>query len=221
MLNQEKALELYYDHYKETNELNREAQSRRNKSFLTLCILEAISLLMVWNPQLIAVILNDAVRSQIESTVKIGSNVLQTLVWILVAYVLVRYIQEVMNVERQYVYLKNLENRINNHLDENGITREGESYLESYPPVLNLVHLFYNLLCPILFTIINIYHIILEWRNGISTLPLIADSFLCFAIVVITIFYYFEIHIQTRNFFLRCGLFARMDKTIRKWLKGV
>lgn len=36
-------LELLYDHYKETFSLSKEAQNRRNKNFLILCILEAIS----------------------------------------------------------------------------------------------------------------------------------------------------------------------------------
>lgn len=221
MLDQEKPLDLYYDHYKETNELNRATQSRRNRSFLILCVLEALSLLMVWNPQFIVALFNDAVQSKIESTVQIGSNVLQTLVWILVAYVQVRYVQEAMHVERQYDYIKKLEDRINNLLGEKGITREGESYLENYPPVLNLVHLFYNWFCPIFFSFINIYHIILEWRNVANTLPVIADSFICFAIIFITIFYYFELHKKTRAFFLKCKPIALLDKTIRKWLEGV
>lgn len=220
-LDTEKILELCYDHYKDTNELNRAAQSRRNRDFMILCILEAISLLMVWNPQFIAAVINDVVRSQIENTMQIGSNVLQTLIWILIAYILVRYIQEVMYIERQYDYLNKLENRINDLLAEKDITREGDSYLQNFPLVLNIIHLFYNLFCPIFFTFINIYHIILEWKNVTGVLSIAADSIICFSIILITLFYYFEIHTRTRKFFLKCKLISWMDNTIRNWLKGV
>ena len=37
------ALEMLYDHYKETFCLSKEAQARRNKSFIVLCILEAFT----------------------------------------------------------------------------------------------------------------------------------------------------------------------------------
>ncbi len=37
------ALELLYDHYKETFSLSKEVQTRRNKSFIVLYVLEASS----------------------------------------------------------------------------------------------------------------------------------------------------------------------------------
>ncbi len=45
------ALEMLYDHYKETFCLSKEAQARRNKSFIVLCILEAFSFLLLIRPE--------------------------------------------------------------------------------------------------------------------------------------------------------------------------
>ena len=45
------ALEMLYDHYKETFSLSKEAQARRNKSFIVLCILEAFSFLLLIRPE--------------------------------------------------------------------------------------------------------------------------------------------------------------------------
>lgn len=44
-------LELLYEHYKDTNSLKNEAQARRNKSFIMLCILEATSFLLLIRPE--------------------------------------------------------------------------------------------------------------------------------------------------------------------------
>lgn len=46
-------LELYYDHYKETSQLNRNAQRRRDKEFIIVCILEAISFFMIGDKELV------------------------------------------------------------------------------------------------------------------------------------------------------------------------
>lgn len=40
-------LDVLYDHYKETFSLSKESQGRRNKSFVILCVLEAISFLLL------------------------------------------------------------------------------------------------------------------------------------------------------------------------------
>ena len=45
------ALEMLYDHYKETFSLSKEAQAKRNKSFIVLCILEAFSFLLLIRPE--------------------------------------------------------------------------------------------------------------------------------------------------------------------------
>lgn len=43
-------IELYYDYCKETCELSKQAQSRRNRFFVWLCILEALSFLFLVKP---------------------------------------------------------------------------------------------------------------------------------------------------------------------------
>ncbi len=53
-MDQEKILETYYDHYKETDAQNKVAQNRRNKCFILLCILEALLFLLSWNSGLVS-----------------------------------------------------------------------------------------------------------------------------------------------------------------------
>lgn len=218
-------LETYYDHYKETYGLSKEAQSRRNRNFVFLCLLEAISFMMIINPDLICGLLNDATKVKLETTIQISNEIFQTLLWILIAYVFVRYIQDVLYIERQYGYLSTLEQRINELMGENKekniFTRESDYYLTNYPIVLNLIDLFYKLFSPILFTVINIVHIVQERQFRNMGVALIVDMSICIAIVIITWFYFFEIHSKISKWFKKCKSIGWMAKMIRKLFKEV
>lgn len=85
-------LDIYYDHYKESVSLCQTTLLRRNKSFVYLCVLEAISFLLAKNPDFICSLLNEVVRKQLETKILFTNSVLQTLVWIFIAYVLIRYV---------------------------------------------------------------------------------------------------------------------------------
>lgn len=218
-------LDTYYDHYKETYLLSKAAQSHRNRSFVILCILESISFMLTRNPDFICGVLNDMVRKNLESVIQFNNTILQTLVWILIAYVLVRYVQDVLYVERQYEYLGKLEKKISELLGEdekqNIFNREGDNYLKSYPMVLNFIDLFYKFFIPILFTFINIVHIVQECNNGISRVALAVDTTICVVIIIITWFYFFEIHSKIAGWFKKCPTIGWIARKLRQWLKEV
>ncbi len=218
-------LDMYYDHYKDSNALCQTAQSRRNKSFVVLCVLEAISFMLIRNPDFICGLLNDVAREKLESSIQFSNTILQTLVWILIAYVLIRYVQDVLYVEKEYKYLSTLEKKISELLGEPNNTRdfarEGDHYFENYPLVKNLIHLFYTFFSPILFTVINIIHIVQEWNSSVSCSAVIADTAICVAIFIITWFYFFEIHSKISNWFKKCRPIGWMAGKLRKWLKEV
>ena len=218
-------LDTYYDHYKESVSLCQTTLLRRNKSFVYLCVLEAISFLLAKNPDFICSLLNEVVRKQLETKILFTNSVLQTLVWIFIAYVLIRYVQDVLFVERQYKYLSVLEKKISRLLketdDKNVFTREGDYYLENYPMVLNFIDIFYKILAPILFSIINVVHIVQEWNCGITRTMLVVDTVICVAIFVITWFYFFEIHDKMTEWFKKCKPIGWMAKKLRNLLKEV
>jgi hypothetical protein len=218
-------LDTYYDHYKESNSFRLTALSRRNRSFVYLCVLEAISFMLIKNPDFICALLNDVVRKELEATILFSNCILQTLVWVLIAYVLVRYVQDVLYVERQYKYLSTLEKKISLLLEEtddkNIFTREGDNYIDKYPMVLNFIDIFYKVLAPILFMAINVVHIVQEWNSGIACAVLIVDTVICVAIFVITWFYFFEIHDKMAEWFKKCKPIGWLAKMLRNLLKEV
>lgn len=190
-----KKLDLYYDHYKETFKLSKEAQQQRNKSFIGLCVLEAFSFLLLIRPEKALKIFLESINSELEMSLSLSNTILQTLLWVLITYVLIRYCQDVLYVERQYLYLDKLEKEISSCMNGSPFDREGESYLENYPMVLNFIDLFYKMAAPVMFLMINLLHIYQEWHMTEKlTYALLCDTVLCAAISIITWFYFFEIH---------------------------
>lgn len=216
-------LEVLYDHYKESFTLSKEAQSRRNKSFVILCILEAVSFLILIKPEEVFELINAGIRQEVDTALVIGSAVLQTLIWIMIAYVMIRYVQDVLYVERQYDYLGRLEKEISEAASVRAFDREGENYSRQYPMVLNFVDLFYKMLMPIFFASINTIHIIREWRRTSDiSLAIVCDTVLYVACFVIVWFYFFEIHPKITGFAKRYIPFvSKIAEMLRRLLKEV
>lgn len=217
----DKSLNLYYDHYKETNQLNREAQARRNKEFIIVCILEAVSFLMIGDKEFLMELLNAMATKELETTISFNTTILQSLSWILIAYFWVRYIQDTLYIERQYGYLKRIEKEIGHLLGKDSFNREGEYYLHEYPIILNLIELFYKVFVPILFTMINVAHIFSECQDEMLSFPFIGDTFTFLILFIFTWFYFFEIHSKMSAWFKKCGIINSMSKKLHRLLHYV
>ena len=124
-------LNIYYDHYKETNILRREVEHKRNKYFVIVCALEAVSYMFVLDPYLINSVFNSALSAKLQSHILLGNSIVQTFLWIVTAYVFIRYVQSVLYIERQHIYVKALEEKISEILEGSAetkaFTREGVS----------------------------------------------------------------------------------------------
>lgn len=195
-------LEILYDHYNQTFNLSKKAQTRRNKNFIILCLLEALSFLLLVRPEKAFDLILAGINKELNATLQLSNTIIQTLIWLLIAYVVIRYIQDMLYIERQYIYLSSLEKKISNLISIDIFTREGDSYQKDYPMVLNFIDLFYKMLMPILFILINIIRIYVEWTSlNEVTIALICDTILFISIFIINWFYFFEIHSEITNYF--------------------
>lgn len=217
------SMEILYDHYKETNNLSREAQVRRNKSFLFLCILQAIMFLLLIRPEKAFDLIASGINAQVDFSLQIGNTIVQTLLWIIITYMLIRYIQDVLYVERQYEYLDKIEKEISEIGKMKIFEREGNNYQRQYPIVLNLIDLFYKMFMPVFFIVINTIRIIKEWKMSNSIMiALICDTIIYIAILMITWFYFFEIHSKITDFIKkRIPFIDLLAKKLRNILKEV
>lgn len=182
-------IDIIYDHYKETCELSRKAKDHRNKLFVSLCALEALSFMSLISPNLVSAICSAGIGAYLDTTLILGNTVLQTFIWILIAYVTIRYCQETLYVERSYSYIGHIEEEIIKEMDV-GIIREGRAYQANYPVVLNLIDLFYMMFCPVLFICINGVRIYKEWIESSISLALLCDTAIFIVIFIMTWFYF-------------------------------
>lgn len=227
-LEEKEKLQIIYDHYKETGTLRREAIQRRNKNFVILCILEAISFLFLIRSDVAMGVVTEGINSFFGMTLSLGCGVIQTFLWILIVHVLIRYCQDTLYVERQYRYEDKLEKTISGIIkeksfEENEVDREGANYLKNYPMVLNLIDLFYKMFSPILFAAINTVGIVKEWldREAVS-LSLVCDTAIFIVIIFITWFYFFEIHSKITGWLKKhIPLINILANALRKILKEV
>lgn len=217
----DKCIDLYYDHYKETYQLSKAAQLRRNKEFIIVCILEAISFLMIGNKDFVIELFKAVALKELRTTITFNIAILQSLSWIFIAYFWVRYIQDTLYVERQYNYLNKLERKIEEFLGKDNFNREGEYYLHEYPIILNLIDLFYKMFIPILFTIINIGHILSELQDEGLSIAFACDIFTCLIIFILTWFYFFEIHNKIAGWFKKCSIINSISRKLHQVLSYV
>ena len=129
------SLEVLYDHYKETFSLSKEAQSRRNKSFIILCVLEALSFFLLIRPEKAIELIHEGINKELDLALHLSNTIIQTLIWLLIVYVMIRYVQDVLYVERQYKYLENLEKELSSTHHIKVFDREGTNYQKDYPMV--------------------------------------------------------------------------------------
>lgn len=218
------SIDILYDHYKETYQLSKEAQARRNKSFLLLCLLEALSFFISIRPEKAFELLQSGIQEQLGFPLSSQTAILQTLLWIVIIYIFIRYVQDMLYIERQYLYLEQLEQALSHSLDTWELARESRHYRQDYPVVLNLIDLFYKLFMPVFFTVINTLRIYREWayppQN--SMLSRICDTVLYGAVFLLAWFYFFEIHPEITKFCKRHIPFAgKAADWLRKILEKV
>lgn len=216
-------IELLYDHYKESNALRLEAQERRNRHFVILCCLEAVLFWILIRPEIAFSSILSGISTALGVLLELGNKTIQTLVWILVVYVLIRYCQDTLYVERQYKYLDKIEKSISNELNGSVFDRESDNYLYEYPMVLNFIDLFYKMLMPVIFFVINVIRIVQEWYAFEHiTLTLLCDTAMALAAGIIIWFYFFEIHSKiTICCKTHIPFVNRIAICLRKILKGV
>ena len=203
-------LDLLYDHYKDSFNLSKKEQEKRNKNFVILCLLEALAFMSLLNSNKAYEVFNNIINYKIENPIPFSNTVLQTLLWILILYFSIRYCQNNIYIERQYDYIHNLEKTISSKIPDYDFNRESTNYLSKYPFVLEFIGFFYTWIIPILFISINSIRCIIEIKNLSFNISLILDVLMYIATVILTISYIV---------FMKSDFIEKKIKKINKWSK--
>jgi hypothetical protein len=133
-------------HYKDTYEIHLSSIKQRDTLFYALLVILALFSLQVTSTELVNSALSGFINKQLDISIDKNSNLLGTLLWLLLFGFSSRYYQTVIQIERQYDYIHHLEELISKRYpNTRAFTREGKSYLDEYPIFSNWIWLLYTL----------------------------------------------------------------------------
>ena len=190
--------ELLYDHYKEAVKGSADMQAKRNALFVYVCIFELLNFLMLLFPQVIDSALSAFLLEVYKVSLSELLSLLPTGIWLITAYVLVRYFQTTIYVERQYPYIEAIEAEIAKETQLICFDRESKAYLSNYPKVLDMIHVFYTWMIPVLLQMVNTVKIFLEWRSMQSLAVVCLDTAIYMFLLVLTILFLVFLHVPAK-----------------------
>ncbi len=162
--------------------------------FVFFCIFELFNFSMLLFPNEIAASISQYIYSKYSIGFSFNITIIQSAIWIAITYIMIRYYQTNIYIERQYGYISRLEDKVAKIIKEPCFKRESENYLNNYPAVLDVIHVFYTWVIPILIIAINVIKSIMEWVNLVNIFGVLFDTLCCVFCVILTIMYLIMIH---------------------------
>ncbi len=190
--------ELLYDHYKETFSRIKECLNDRNHFFVMVFIVIAVQFLFATSSDTISSVIVSLVQEKYKIDISAQMSIIQSLLWLILLYLTMRYYQINVYIERQYNYIHSLEEDISR---EAGIKfdREGGDYLSNYPKMNSFMDILYKWIFPIIYCLIICYKIINEYIVSKFSFLLILNTVLFISCFVLTILYLIFLHGKYSN----------------------
>jgi hypothetical protein len=198
VIKKEFKVDLLYKHYQDTFTHLKEYMQKRDKYSLIIVLIVAALYLFSIDETLFSEILNQVFNKQInspnESPINIEYTIIHsTLLFILLIYLL-NYYRLIDLISNQMNYIGGLEKKINQLIEPNFIVREGGQYSKLPKFIRGTSRFIYKTLFPILLIGLISYNV--YYFTPFSYL----DSVISVAIIVITVFYSFNVN---KNIFKR------------------
>jgi hypothetical protein len=128
----EKRAELLLDHYKDTFQHILYHWKVRNRLFVYVLILLAVIALDTYQPGMLSELVNAYIAKTLQSAGQgapaLDFAVIRSAAWFLLLSLVIQYYQRSINVDRQYMYIANLEEQICDTMGGDFVTREGKAY---------------------------------------------------------------------------------------------
>ncbi|WP_026765124.1 hypothetical protein [Sediminibacterium salmoneum] len=188
---EEKSVEIYYDHYKDTFENIKTYIQRRNYYTITiLCLLMFLSF-QISNPEKTVEISNEIVKKNV-GDVLINFKYITHILLFALLWVVIMYFQILFVIEKHYSYIHEIEARLTDKLKPFEILREGKNYLDHYPWLSSVVDRIYTIIFPLALVLISVAKWFVE-KNNLNRLyknwNFWIDTILLFGIIIISLLY--------------------------------
>lgn len=183
--------EILFTHFNDTYSLQQEREKRRNRLFIMVFILIIISSFLSIDPTSMTAILKSFIYKKTNIDISNNLNLLNSIIWILLFYLVLSYYQLCIQISNTYSYLHALEEDINK-LTNITFNREGADYIKKYGIFSKHIFNIYTLVFPILFLIVIFVKIYLELFNFLH-LKNYSHTLLIFLILNIVIAIYIAV----------------------------
>lgn len=125
------------DHYIDSFSYLQKILKQRDRFFFLILIVVTLMLFQIYSPTDSGKALSQFVTNELELEDSIDISFIGSIIWFLLLSFVVRYFQTVVNIERQYKYIHQLEDQLSPFYNNDAFTREGKSYSSNYPLFLN------------------------------------------------------------------------------------
>ena len=189
-------IKILYDHYKDSFEQIKSNLIKREQYFIWAALLLFASMFTTFNPSYIQDVANNVSKIKFGIDLNLAFYTINSTIVFLSLWYLMRYYQTVLVIENLYKYIQKIELKLSDSIKDFEISREGKSYLNSYPIIKSCIHSFYFIVLPVI--IITASLIKMYWElfkiPAIPLLTLIFDMINLSAMVLLTILYLMWIH---------------------------
>lgn len=171
----------YYDHYKDSWSLQQTYLSERNKLTVTLLVLLVLVTVFMYEPAMMVEKLNTYLDSRVKG-LAFGMKYLNTGLTFLLLWVVTRYYQTVMKIDRLYDYLNECETKLCKSDGVYKVNREGAYYRKTKTWMAWFLNICYGAGLPVVIIIIAIKKICKEssWATDFKVYDIIGLSFIIF-----------------------------------------
>ena len=167
----EKRAELMMDHYKDTFQLILYQWKVRNRLFIYILIILVLLGLDTYRPGVLSELVNAYIAKKVEDPPKLDFNFIGMVTWFLLLSLVIQYYQRSIFVDREYKYIKRLEEQLCNEMGGDYISREGKAYFSrtgrtdeggKQPLFIRYVGPIYVIVFPILLIVFVMWKLIRE-----------------------------------------------------------
>lgn len=181
MPDEQNILNLYYDHYKDTQEIIRSYIAKRDKYTIILLGVVAVISYVTIDSITCSQIINEILNHQLGLSA-ISFHVINAIFLSVLLFVVLQYYQVCLNIEKSYRYIHNVENTLS-EMSQINIDRESKSYLNNYPKTQWFAHRFYTYLLPIIIIAVSIYKFMVELQGDNIAIKIVDGALICTTVI--------------------------------------
>ena len=196
----EKKLEIYYDHYKDTFQQQVRYIENRNRYFFISLGLVGLLFILITDPTTVNNAANGFAQKNVSEKFVFDFGYVNHFILFGLLCVLILYFQVNLTIEKHYEYLWKLENDLTNELQPLSITREGKFYLKVKPMYIKVVSKIYkffypiSIICAVAFKL----YLVIQGQN-FTSLSYWVDLVLCLIIIAITSLYFYWQNVERKR----------------------